>query len=821
MLNLIGAGKPAAAAAAAYANPSKDKTADLMAEAHANGDKTSSTEAGGGSSPVEEHSAASRGASVETKCIVEEVLNILDLRDETKTWLENKFTKQKSFEDFLKLSSEKIKNMQLSTAEIDGSKQGRDGEKHARFNQAERDELILLRRWMKKNRVAGGQGVKWDDFNRESFETFVREEVPEDILDEILSELKITNEMKFTLKGSGIHTPASFVGKSKYWYEHEIALDSADIHEIEKFKKWYKYQLDTYLPSDWIVSFRKDSTRVTEIKWRKVLKAIGLKADAIQALEINDVCDFATLNHTSKKWKISEPGSKKLRSDVSSSDSTEPNSSISNMEKWDEWQKMGLKESDARHIINFRHWHKFYVARKKVKSNWEEEFNSAQYERFVQRYIDPSKLDEFKKPDWWASRNDSLKLAQEKQDYHDILQAAAEDGHLTEQDRSRLRQHYQERREKMELIQEINEGLGDRSFQEKRLGEIIEEEAAFDNEKKKQDDLFFQICYRFFISTLLACCLLWSWGGTTFFFMIGPYILISPIDKEDWKPIDYKGNDTALFINNITFGLVTAVVVQELGEENVEKRLYYRFQPIYKEYSDRLEKKILREKNRTQSRLKLRKAWLMLRKIPLNFIRFSAQYYTYTWILIGFSTLVYGVCKDLQNDDQLYSVGQTWVGVAVTIAYSHFGLRDKNAPTNDNAKDAIDRGGNGANGGEEAKFTDERGETKVVRTRHDLMNEIDRYEGLQKKAEDERNFQDAAGYQKCYEQLEQLQQLLPTVEELESQVKEAEEEMRAAVDRQDYVTAGKFQQDVVKLNKKLEEEKDAVANEDVSSSYII
>ncbi len=48
-----------------------------------------------------------------------------------------------------------------------------------------------------------------------------------------------------------------------------------------------------------------------------------------------------------------------------------------------------------------------------------------------------------------------------------------------------------------------------------------------------------------------------------------------------------------------------------------------------------------------------------------------------------------------------------------------------------------------------------------------------------------------------------------------------EEEMRAAVDRQDYVTAGKFQQDVVKLNKKLEEEKDAVANEDVSSSYII
>ena len=61
------------------------------------------------------------------------------------------------------------------------------------------------------------------------------------------------------------------------------------------------------MPSDWILSFHKEASQVRELEWRKVLKAIGLRADAIQALEINDVCDFATLNHRSKKWKSVSP----------------------------------------------------------------------------------------------------------------------------------------------------------------------------------------------------------------------------------------------------------------------------------------------------------------------------------------------------------------------------------------------------------------------------------------------------------------------------------------------------------------------------------
>ncbi len=80
-----------------------------------------------------------------------------------------------------------------------------------------------------------------------------------------------------------------------------------------------------------------------------------------------------------------------------------------------EWNEMGLKENNARHIISFRHWHKFYVAGKKNKSKWAAEFNAAQYKNFLQRYIDPSNLDKFK-PSLWASKNDSLRLAKEKKE---------------------------------------------------------------------------------------------------------------------------------------------------------------------------------------------------------------------------------------------------------------------------------------------------------------------------------------------------------------------------------------------------------------------
>lgn len=78
-----------------------------------------------------------------------------------------------------------------------------------------------------------GQDVKWENFNRNSLNNFVSNEVSQYILDEILAELKIPEEVRDTLKDYGVHTPALFVGKSKYWYKHEIGLNSAAILNLE------------------------------------------------------------------------------------------------------------------------------------------------------------------------------------------------------------------------------------------------------------------------------------------------------------------------------------------------------------------------------------------------------------------------------------------------------------------------------------------------------------------------------------------------------------------------------------------------------------
>ena len=375
---------------------------------------------------------ASEGTSVSTQVDRMETMGkkfaILGLLPDTKKYLESKYQTMEGFEEFLQLSSE----------EVWASKTGKENEKFpAMFNQADRSKLILVERLAERN--LGDHENKWAHFNKKSFNEFVCDEVDDIILDEILKVLHL-NKHKELLKDNGVQSPETFVEKSKYWYEQEIKFRSRQISEIEKFKRWYRLQLDDYLPSDWIVSFCKDSKHEGEIEWRNVLKAIGLKADAIQALEINDVCDFAALIRTSEKWRINGPKAR--------------DSPDGGMPIWNEWQDTGLKENDARNIISFRQWHKFYVASQKDKDDWAAEFNGAQYKRFVQRYIDPNEPDEELgwcksswKIGWWTSPDDSLTMSREKKDFRDMLERASEDGTVTEEVRYRLMQALRRKRE--------------------------------------------------------------------------------------------------------------------------------------------------------------------------------------------------------------------------------------------------------------------------------------------------------------------------------------------------------------------------------------
>ena len=357
-----------------------------------------------------------------------------------------------------------------------------------------------------------------------------------------------------------------------------LLLSGIDKTAIQKFKEWYIFHFIGYFPSDWIVSFRNDDVHPKERDLRKVLRVIGLNADAIEVLRMNDIKDIATLNRMSKNWRTeSRIGLYSMAANFSGMGGGEQES------RSNEWKDMGLSRNDASDIISFRHWHKFYVAGKSNMKGWTKEFNSAQYNNFLQRY-EPG--DDFSNPSrlkFWMQ--DSLKFSQERHDYFDMLQKAAESGDVTDEQRYHYLK-YAEKREKMSLIDEITsnhyEGQGDSTVEEDRLRELLHQDEEKADEKEEGDLLFGQQFYQFFFSASLVLVLLASWFGTTVYFMM-QYLWAKK--SEDYE--QHAGFDYVTFINNVLFGLVTAVVIQELGEEAAETSLYYRFLPTYREQRKR------------------------------------------------------------------------------------------------------------------------------------------------------------------------------------------------------------------------------------------
>ena len=265
-----------------------------------------------------------------------------------------------------------------------------------------------------------------------------------------------------TLEENNVQTPAHFVQKPKSWFKrlstgglnaeegsNNLLFNGTDRYAIEKFREWYSYRFVGYLPSDWIVTFRNDNVHPKERDLRKVLSVIGLNADAVRALKMNDIRSITNLNRTSKDWMTgSKGGFDSLRGSLTSN----LRSRVLEQEKRSkEWKQMGLTRNDASDVICFRHWYNFYVSGKKNMNGWVAEFSSAHYRNFIQLY-EPG--DYFKHPGVLTARKDKLRLSQEKQDYYAILQKATKAGDMSKEQRYHLLQ-YMERREKMSIIDDI------------------------------------------------------------------------------------------------------------------------------------------------------------------------------------------------------------------------------------------------------------------------------------------------------------------------------------------------------------------------------
>ena len=233
----------------------------------------------------------------------------------------------------------------------------------------------------------------------------------------------------------------------------------------------------------------------------------------------------------------------------------------------------------------------------------------------------------------------------------------------------------------------------------------------------------------------------------------------------------------------------TAVVVQELGGMGSidESNLYYRFLDTYRERWRTKEHRLHTQLSMGTNCLQ-RFLYRLRERIASRFTKLilhSTRNYIFTWIFLGFISLVFGAIKGIESTNPLYTTGQTWLGIAVSVGYSFFGLNNgnKNASKDENDKMNNDVVHSATDGGEDdANDTNVGEETEITKVRD---------------------------------------KMLPTAaEELESQLAEAEENMRAAADQLDFVSAEKFRKDAVKLRQKLNEENHVADGGDASLAVL-
>jgi len=242
--------------------------------------------------------------------------------------------------------------------------------------------------------------------------------------------------------------------------------------------------------------------------------------------------------------------------------------------------------------------------------------------------------------------------------------------------------------------------VGDSTPQEDRLRELLRHDDQEADEKDKRDLLICQKFCQFYLCSFLVLTLLWAWLGTTAYFMEQ---VMKGGEEPDYETHQGQGYDYVAFIHNVLFGLVTAVVIQELGEEVTETSLYYRFLPTYREQRRcQREHRILSRKYASKWKRLCSHTVQFVKTYLMGFILWSTRIYTFVWICLGTASLGFGAIIGIDASNPLYTTGQTWLGIAVTIGYTYFGLNGKNALKLEND------GNDDASGGEEARSTDEK-----------------------------------------------------------------------------------------------------------------
>ena len=137
----------------------------------------------------------------------------------------------------------------------------------------------------------------------------------------------------------------------------------------------------------------------------------------------------------------------------------------------------------------------------------------------------------------------------------------------------------------------------------------------------------------------------------------------------------FDKNSAIVTLHNLTFGLVSAVVVSQIGSHQQQQQSQQKNRSINK-----LTNRMLHTtKSASESRIVLR--------VVYEFITWTPRIYVLTWILTGCACLLCGTIWGAEYSGPLYVNGQAWLGIAITTVYLFFGLQETAKENNDTKKE--------------------------------------------------------------------------------------------------------------------------------------
>ena len=133
-------------------------------------------------------------------------------------------------------------------------------------------------------------------------------------------------------------------------------------------------------------------------------------------------------------------------------------------------------------------------------------------------------------------------------------------------------------------------------------------------------------------------------------------------------------NSAIVTLHSLTFGLVSAVVVSQIGCHQQQQQSQQKNRSINK-----LTNQLLHATQSTPGSH-------IVSRFVYNFIMWTPRLYVVTWIVTGCACLLCGSMWGSEYSGPLYNSGQAWLGIAITTVYLSFGLQETAKENNDSKK---------------------------------------------------------------------------------------------------------------------------------------